>query len=71
MCWNPGWETWVQALAGCSLSRVELVGIHHTLSSRVTGVLPTFNHLTPKISLLILPFRCYTFPCKLVKRIWC
>ena len=29
------------------------------------------NPLTPKIWLLILPSRCYTFPCKLVTRIWC
>ena len=27
------------------------------------------NLLTPKIWLLILPFSCYTFPCKLVARI--
>ena len=26
--------------------------------------------LTPKIWLLILPSSCYTFPCKLVTRIW-
>ena len=30
-----------------------------------------FNPLTPKIWLLILPPSCYTFPCKLVMRIWC
>ena len=30
-----------------------------------------FNPLTPKIWLLILPPCCYTFPCKLVMRIWC
>ena len=28
------------------------------------------NPLTPKIWLLILPFSWYTFPCKLVMRIW-
>ena len=28
------------------------------------------NPLTPKIWLLILPSSCYTFPCKLVMRIW-
>ena len=29
-----------------------------------------FNPLTSKIWLLILPSSCYTFPCKLVRRIW-
>ena len=29
------------------------------------------NPLTPKIGLLILPSGSYTFPCKLVTRIWC
>ena len=31
----------------------------------------TFNPLTPKIWLLILPSSCCTFPCKLVMRTWC
>ena len=30
-----------------------------------------FSPLTPKIWLLILPSSCYTFPCKLVTRIFC
>ena len=30
----------------------------------------TLNSLTPKIWLAILPFTCFTFPCKLVTRIW-
>ena len=30
-----------------------------------------FNPLTPRIWLLILLSSCYTFPCKLVARIWC
>ena len=29
------------------------------------------NPLTPKTWLLILSFSCYTFPCKLVRRVWC
>ena len=39
----------------------------------VEGVLlPSyFNSLIPMIWLLILPSGCYTFPCKLVTRIWC
>ena len=28
-----------------------------------------FNHLTPKIGLLILPSRHYTFPCNLIIRV--
>ena len=31
----------------------------------------TIEPLTPKIWLLILPFSCCTFPCKLVMRTWC
>ena len=31
----------------------------------------SINLLTPKIWLLILPSSCYTFPCKLITRIWC
>ena len=31
----------------------------------------SFNSLTPKIWLLILPSSCYTIPCKLVMRTWC
>ena len=30
-----------------------------------------FNPLTPKICLSILPSSYYTFPCKLIMRIWC
>ena len=29
------------------------------------------NPLTPKIWLLILPYSCYTFPCKFVIKTWC
>ena len=32
---------------------------------------PLINPLTLKIWLLILPSGCYTYPCKLVMRIWC
>ena len=31
----------------------------------------TFNLLTPKLWKLIVPSSCYTFPCRLVTRIWC
>ena len=38
-----------------------------TLYEKYEGFKPS----TPKILMLILPSSCYTFPCKLVKWIWC
>ena len=35
------------------------------------SIFKLLKSLTPKIWLLILPSRCYIFPCKLVTRIWC
>ena len=37
----------------------------------ISLLLHLLNTLTPNIWLFILPSSCYTFPCKLVIRIWC
>ena len=49
---------------GFSKSKSSLHSVHY---SRIKGL----NLITLKIRVLILPFSCYTFSCKLVKRIWC
>ena len=49
---------------GLSKSKSSLHSVHYSRIKRL-------NLITLKIRLLILPFSCYTFSCKLVKRIWC
>ena len=51
-------------LHGFSKSKSSLHSVHYSRIKRL-------NLITLKIRLLILPFSCYTFSCKLVKRIWC
>ena len=52
---NRRWKPWQQT--------------SHQMKLRYTET--NFNSLTPKILLSILPSSCYTFPCKLIVRIWC
>ena len=45
--------------------------IQDCYSAPIPLLLHLLNTLTPNIWLFILPSSCYTFPCKLVIRIWC
>ena len=59
----------IRCLTFCQFYR----GSDHTIKKNTISksTKDAFNPLTPKIWLLILPYSCYTFPCKLVMRTWC